>query len=106
MYAIIEDSGTQIKVRQGDLVDLNQRELTADASTLTLDRVLVIGDTGNGEAKVGLPYLTGARVTASVVGEGRGPKVVSLKYKRRKGSRKKIGHRQGYLRVKIESIDA
>lgn len=105
MYAIIEDSGTQIKVRPGDLVDVDLRELAADQTTITLDKVLAVGD-GAAAAKLGLPYLAGASVTASVVGEARGPKVVSLKYKRRKGSRKKIGHRQGYLRVRIESIHA
>lgn len=105
MYAIIEDSGTQIKVRPGDLVDVDLRELTADQTTITLDKVLAIGD-GSAAAMLGLPYVAGASVTASVVGEVRGPKVVSLKYKRRKGSRKKIGHRQGYLRVRIDAINA
>ena len=57
-------------------------------------------------AKIGLPYLTGATVTATILGEAVGPKIITLKYKRRKGSRKKIGHRQGYLRVKIDAIAA
>ena len=103
MYAIIEDSGTQIKVSPGDVVDLDLRELTADQKNLSLEKVLVIGD-GNTAARIGLPYLSGAKVTASIVGEGQGPKIITWKYKRRKGSRKKIGHRQGYLRVKIEAI--
>jgi len=107
VYAIIEDSGTQIKVRPGDLIDLDLRELTADQTTLVLDRVLAIGDAaGTSAAKIGLPYLTGATVTATILGESVGPKVITLKYKRRKGSRKKIGHRQGYLRVKIDAIAA
>lgn len=107
MYAIIEDSGTQIKVRQGDIVDIDLRDLAADAQTVVLDKVLAIGDAdGKSAAKIGLPYVTGAKVTASVLGEAVGPKVVGLKYKRRKGSRKKFGHRQSYLRVKIESIAA
>ncbi|MFO0828395.1 MAG: 50S ribosomal protein L21 [Phycisphaerales bacterium] len=107
MYAIIEDSGTQIKVRQGDVIDLDLRELAADQKTVTLGKVLAVGDAAGGTAaKIGTPYVAGASVTASVIGETQGPKVVSLKYKRRKGSRKKMGHRQGYLRVKIESISA
>lgn len=107
MYAIIEDSGTQIKVRQGDIVDIDLRDLPADTQTVVLDKVLAIGDAeGKSAAKIGLPYLTGAKVTASVLGEAVGPKLTGLKYKRRKGSRKKYGHRQSYLRVKIESIAA
>jgi large subunit ribosomal protein L21 len=107
VYAIIEDSGTQIKVRQGDLIDLDLRELSADQKTLVLDKVLAVGDSeGRTAAKIGLPYLAGAKVTATIVGEAVGPKLVSVKYKRRKGSRKKMGHRQGFLRVKIDSIAA
>ncbi len=105
MYAIIEDSGTQIKVRQGDIVDIDLRDVAVDQQTVTLDKVLAIGD-GNTAAKIGLPYLSGAKVVATVLGEAVGPKIVGLKYKRRKGSRKKFGHRQSYLRVKIESIAA
>jgi large subunit ribosomal protein L21 len=107
VYAIIEDSGTQIKVRQGDIVDIDLRDLAADQQTVILDKVLAVGDAnGKSPAKIGLPYLAGAKVTASVLGEAVGPKVVGLKYKRRKGSRKKFGHRQSYLRVKIDSIAA
>ena len=105
-YAIIEDSGTQIKVKTGDLIDVDLREIAADQKTVMFEKVLAIGSGNGGAAKLGLPYLTGATVSASIVGEASGPKVVSLKYKRRKGSRKKIGHRQGYLRVKIDSISA
>jgi large subunit ribosomal protein L21 len=105
VYAIIEDSGTQIKVRQGDIVDIDLRDVAVDQQTVTLDKVLAIGD-GTNAAKIGLPYLSGAKVVATVLGEAVGPKIVGLKYKRRKGSRKKFGHRQSYLRVKIESIAA
>ncbi|MDZ4832074.1 MAG: 50S ribosomal protein L21 [Phycisphaerae bacterium] len=105
-YAIIEDSGTQIKVRSGDLIDVDLREIAAEQTTVTFDKVLAVGTGDGAVAKLGLPYLAGAKVVASIVGEGNGPKIVTLKYKRRKGSRKKIGHRQGYLRVKIDSISA
>jgi large subunit ribosomal protein L21 len=105
VYAIIEDSGTQIKVRQGDIVDIDLRDVAVDQQTVTLEKVLAIGD-GTTAAKIGLPYLSGAKVVATVLGEAVGPKIVGLKYKRRKGSRKKYGHRQSYLRVKIESIAA
>ena len=107
VYAIIEDSGTQIKVHPGDLVDIDLRELAADQKSLTFQKVLAVGDAeGKAAAKIGLPYLSGASVTATILGEALGPKVVTWKYKRRKGSRKKLGHRQGYLRVKIDTISA
>ncbi|MBL9148286.1 MAG: 50S ribosomal protein L21 [Phycisphaerae bacterium] len=104
-YAIIEDSGTQIKVSEGDVVDVDLREVTSDQKTVTFDKVLAVGSASS-PAKIGLPYLAGAKVTATIVGEATGPKLVTWKYKRRKGSRKKMGHRQGYLRVKIDSIAA
>ncbi|MFM7260128.1 MAG: 50S ribosomal protein L21 [bacterium] len=104
MYAIIEDSGTQIKVQKGDVVDIDLRE-AADGSTITFDRVLAVGDAnGSAAAKIGMPYIAGATVTAKVLGEADGPKVLVGKYKRRKGFRKTIGHRQHYIRVEILSI--
>ena len=104
MYAIIEDSGTQIKLQKGDVIDIDLRDAD-DGSTLTFDRVLAVGDVaGTTPAKLGLPYLTGATVTAKVLGEADGPKLLVGKYKRRKGYRKTIGHRQHYIRVEILSI--
>ena len=106
MYAIIEDSGTQIKVQKGDVIDIDLRD-AADGSTLTFDKVLAVGDAAGGSAaKIGLPYLSGATVTAKVVGEADGPKVLVGKYKRRKSYRKTIGHRQHYTRIEVLSINA
>jgi large subunit ribosomal protein L21 len=104
MYAIIEDSGTQIKVQKGDVIDIDLRD-AADGSTLTFDKVLAVGNVAGGAAaKIGMPYLSGASVTAKVLGEADGPKVLVGKYKRRKGFRKTIGHRQHYIRVEILSV--
>ncbi|MFZ9880638.1 MAG: 50S ribosomal protein L21 [Phycisphaerales bacterium] len=103
MYAIIEDSGTQIKVRKGEVIDIDLRD-AADGSTITFDRVLAVGDSGGSAAKIGLPYVAGATVTAKVVGEADGPKVLVGKYKRRKGYRKTIGHRQHYTRIEVLEI--
>ena len=103
MYAIIEDSGTQIKVQAGDIVDLDLRDLPEGGKTLTFDKVLAIGD-GTSAARIGLPYLKGASVTGTVIGDATGPKIRGVKYKRRKGSLKSYGHRQDYLRVKIDAI--
>ncbi len=104
MYAIFEDSGTQIKVASGDIIDIDLRELSEGETSLSFDRVLAIGD-GDSAAKVGQPYLSGASVTADILDEIKGEKLDVFKFKRRKGSRRKIGHRQRYLRVKITGIN-
>ena len=103
MYAIIEDSGTQIRVRSGDVIDIDLRDLPEDTESITFDRVLLIGD-GETTAKIGTPYLGGATVTAELLGEVAGEKLVIMKFRRRKGYRRKTGHRQHYLRVKIGDI--
>jgi len=105
VYAIIEDSGTQIKVSTGDVLEIDLRD-AAKGDTITFDRVLAIG-TGGADAtagKLGMPYLSGASVTATVLGPILGEKIVNRKYSRRKGYRLKKGHRQAYLRVKIGEI--
>jgi len=101
MYAIIEDSGRQFKVTSGDTI-LIDRE-AGDDKSITFDRVLLVG--GEGQPKVGDPLVSGATVTADVVGSEKGPKIDIVKYKRRKGYHKKIGHRQTNLRVKITGIN-
>ena len=103
MYAIIEDSGCQIKVKPGDVLDIDPRE---DAGkTLTFERVLAVG-AETGPATIGTPYVNGATVTADVVDEVRGDKITIMKYRRRKGYRRQMGHRQTYLRVKIKDINS
>jgi len=104
VYAIIEDSGTQIRVRSGDVIDIDLRDLPADADSVTFDRVLLVGD-GDAVAKIGVPYLDGATVTAELLGEIAGEKLQIMKFRRRKGYRRKTGHRQHYLRVRIDSIN-
>lgn len=105
MYAIIEDSGTQIKVQEGDVIDIDLRDMEDGAQTVTFDRVLLTGDAASdAAASVGSPYLSGATVTADVIGAIRGRKIDVIKFKRRKGYKRKQGHRQGYLRVKITGI--
>lgn len=105
MYAIIEDSGTQIKVSEGDEFKVDTRDLPKDAGTLTFDRVLLIAPgSGEGGAKIGQPLVKGASVTADILEEGRDDKVTIIKKKRRKGYQRKKGHRQGFLRVKVTKI--
>ena len=106
MYAIFEDSGTQIKVNVGDIVDLDSRVVEDGTKALTFDKVLAVGAGDGNAAKIGMPYLAGATVTAEVMGEAKGEKLRTGKYKRRKGYRRQAGHRQEYLRVKITDIKA
>jgi len=106
MYAVIEDSGTQIKVAPGDVIDIDLRDLGAKKKKIKFDRVLVVGDDqGDSAASIGTPYVDGASVTAEVLGEIKGDKIDVIKFKRRKGYRRKTGHRQRYLRIKIQKID-
>ncbi len=101
MYAIIQTGGKQYKVSEGD--EIKVEKLGAQpGETVTFDQVLAVSD---GQLKVGAD-VSGATVTASVVKEGKGKKVVVYKYKRKTGYHKKNGHRQLFTQVKIEKINA
>ncbi len=102
MYAIIDEAGKQFKVTSGDTI-LIDREGNPDEKTITFERVLFVG--GEGQPKIGAPTVAGATVTADVIGPEKGKKVDIIKYKRRKGYHKHIGHRQKYLRVRITGIN-
>lgn len=102
MYAIIEDSGSQVKVAEGDKFEIDHRD-AEPGSEITFDRVLMVGG-GKGKAKIGAPYLDGAAVTAKVIEPRQGEKLDVFKFKRRKGYRRKIGHRQQYLAVEVTKI--
>ncbi|MDA0802686.1 MAG: 50S ribosomal protein L21 [Planctomycetota bacterium] len=104
MYAIIEDSGTQIKVSQGDTIEVDLRDLPGGAESVVFERVLAIGTSDGTPARVGSPYLAGASVRATILEESRARKVVRAMYKRRKGTRRAGSHRQGYLKVRIDGI--
>jgi len=105
MYAIIEDSGTQIKVSEGDVIKIDVRELPEDASNVTFDRVMMIGNP-EGSANIGQPLVEGATVSADILEEGRGEKISVVKFKRRKTYKRMKGHRQDYLKVKVTAINA
>jgi large subunit ribosomal protein L21 len=102
MYAIIEDGGRQHKVTTGDRLRID-REAQEGQTKVTFDRVMLIA--GEGEPRIGQPIVAGATVTADVVRSLKGPKIDTIKYRRRKGYHKKIGHRQNYLEVKITGIN-
>ena len=102
MYAIIATGGKQYKVSEGDIITIEKLGVEA-GQEVVFDQVLAVsGD----ELKVGNPTVEGASVTASVVKEGRGKKVIVYKYKRKTGYHKKNGHRQAFTQVKIETINA
>ena len=102
IYAIIATGGKQYKVSEGDIINVEKLGVEA-GETVTFDQVLAVSDN---EMKVGSPFVDGASVTASVVENGRGKKVIVYKYKRKTGYHKKNGHRQAYTKVKIEKINA
>ena len=101
MYAIIETGGKQYKVSEGDVIKVEK--LAAEAGTAyAFDKVLVVsGDNG---VSVGAPYVAGAKVGATVIGDGKAKKVIIYKYKSKKCFHKKKGHRQPYTMLKIDSI--
>ena len=102
MYAIIATGGKQYKVSEGDIIKVEKLGVAA-GETVTFDQELAVN---NGELADGCPTVDGATVTASVVKEGKGKKVIVYKYKRKTGYHKKNGHRQLYTQVKIEKINA
>ncbi|MFN0137626.1 MAG: 50S ribosomal protein L21 [Phycisphaerae bacterium] len=102
MYAIFQDGGKQYKVSEGDQLLVELRDLAEGQTELKFDQVLMVGE---GEAsKIGQPLLSGASVTATLVESFKMPKVVGIKFARRKGFKKKFGHRQPMMRVQIAKI--
>jgi len=103
VYAIIADGPHQYRVEEGQVFEVQRKDLDEGVKTIEFDRVLMVGG-ADGVAKVGTPTVEGAKVTASIVADVKGPKLVITKFKRRKNSRTKKGHRQGFLQVKIDKI--
>lgn len=101
MYAIIATGGKQYKVSEGDVIKVEKLEAEA-GNTVTFDQVIAVSD---GSLKVG-DAVANATVSATVMEQGRGKKVIVYKYKRKTGYHKKNGHRQPYTQVKIEKINA
>lgn len=103
MYAVIVTGGKQYKVAEGDFLKIEKIEQPT-GETIDFDRVLLVG---NGEeVTVGAPVVAGAKVTAEVVSQGRHDKVRIIKFRRRKHSMKRQGHRQWYTEIKITGIQA
>ncbi len=102
MYAIIKTGGKQYRVEVGDV--LNVELLGSDRSTVTFDNVLLVHD--GKTPKIGLPNVANCVVHAELICETKGPKVIAFKFKPCKNSRRTVGHRQRYSRVKITKIAA
>ena len=101
MYAIIETGGKQYKVNEGDILFIEKLDVN-EGDTVTFDCVKAVS-VGT-EFKVGAPTVEGAAVTAKVIANGKGKKIYVMKYKSKKNEKKKIGHRQPYTKVQIQSI--
>ncbi len=109
MYAVIEQGSKQYKVAQGDVINIELTEVDDNATTIELDKVLFVSD--GTDIKVGTPYIEGAKVIASFKETAansmvKGVKLYPTQMRRRKNSRRKIGHRQKYLQVIVDAIEA
>lgn len=102
MFAVVETGGKQYRVSPGEELRIERLE-GSKGDAVTFDRVLLVG--GEGEARVGTPLVDGAKVTGSVVHQGRHKKIVVFKYKKRKRYRVKTGHRQPYTLIRINTIE-
>ena len=100
-YAIIEDGGKQYKVVEGGTIDVDHYK-TEIGDQIDLDRVLLVSN--NDEVTVGTPFISGARVEATVASHFKAPKIIVFKYRPRERYRLKKGHRQKYTRLNIDSI--
>jgi large subunit ribosomal protein L21 len=100
-YVIIKTGGRQYRVAEGDTIDVDLLDIEP-GKTATFGEVLMFADGKN--LTHGTPFISGAKVTAEVLQQGKDKKVIAFKYKRRKGYHRTVGHRRKLTRVKIKSI--
>ena len=103
MYAIVEISGFQYRVEPDATIRVPRLDKKV-GDEVTLSNVMLFSD--GKSVRVGRPFLEGAKVTAIVVAQGRGEKLLVFKFKRRKGYKKKTGHRQDFTEIKVSSVEA
>ena len=103
MYAIIETGGKQYKVQNGDVIFVEKLGIEAEEN-VTFDKVIAVGE--DDSIKVGAPYVKGAKVEGKVLRNAKAKKVVVFTYRPKKGSKRKLGHRQPYSKVEITGINA
>ncbi len=102
MYAVIRSGGKQARVAPGDTLRLEKLAGEVGDSVELAD-VLMLGD--EGEPRVGTPLVDGAKVRGTILAQGRGDKITVFKMKRRKGYRRKQGHRQAYTELRVDRIE-
>lgn len=103
MYAVIETGGKQYKVSEGDIIFVEKLQVN-EGDSYTFDKVLALS--GEGFLRVGSPTVDGCKVTANVVKNGKGKKIHVFRYRPKKNSKRKLGHRQPYTKLQIMSIQA
>lgn len=102
MYAIVEISGKQYKVSEGDIVFVDRLESLEPGSAVEFDKVLLVSD--DKKVTVGEEFVKGAKIKATVVSHGKDKKILVFKYKAKKNERKTRGHRQPYTKIQITKI--
>ena len=102
MYAVVRTGGKQLRVALGDAVRVEKLD-GAVGDRVELPEVLLVG--GEGNARIGTPLVEGAKVLGTITAQGRGEKITVFKMKRRKGYRRKAGHRQFYTEVRVDEIE-
>ena len=102
MYAVVKIAGEQVRAEAGKRIRVPLLALEAGTQQDFTDVLLL--SSGDGEMHVGAPTVEGAAVRGTVVGHGRGKKIVVFKMKRRKGYRRRNGHRQSYTEILIDDI--
>ena len=102
MYAVIKTGGKQYRVSEGDQIRVEKLP-GAVGDKMDFPEVLMVGGE---KVAVGTPFVSGAKVATKIVGQGRGKKIIVFKIRRRKGYRRKAGHRQAYTELKVTGISA
>lgn len=103
MYAVIQTGGKQYRVEEGTYLKIEKLEL-GEGDSVEFDKILMIQS--DNAVKVGMPFIEGGKVTATVLSQGRHDKVKIVKFRRRKHHMKQMGHRQYYTEIQITGISA
>lgn len=104
MYAIIETGGKQYRVQRDEELKIEKLKGKGAGEKVQFEKVLLVNE--DGEVELGKPYLDGAVVEGEILEEGKDEKVTVFTYKKRKGQRRKLGHRQPYTKVRIDNISS
>ncbi len=102
MFAVVRTGGKQLRVAPGESVRV-EKLAGAIGDTVELDEVLLLG--GEGDPRIGTPLVEGAKVVGTIIDQARGPKLTIFKMKRRKGYRRKAGHRQPYTEIRVDRVE-